>query len=166
MSHIRSLVNKANQKVTGQGSGSRKRDEQRERTADAWFPARLTNDPVEEEEVPLKRRRTVALDKGKQVQIQDAAPSRGVPPVGEGLFQLPKVWSQSDLFGPQASLYLGDPELKAIRDLGPGSRCDRGGRRCYASLGGRRLSQQLIHGGSCSSTCSCSRTGGEDQENS
>jgi hypothetical protein len=104
MPHISSLVNKANQKVTGQGSGSRKRDEQRERTADAWFLARLTDDPVEEEEVPLKRRRTAALDKGKQVQVQDAAPSRGVPPVGEGLFQLPKVWSQSDRFGPQASL--------------------------------------------------------------
>jgi hypothetical protein len=123
MSHICSLVNKANQKVTGQGSGSRRRDEQREKTADTWFPARLTDDPVEEEEeVPLKRRRTAALDKGKQVQVQDVAPSRGIPPADEGLFQLPKVWSQSDRFSPQASLYLGDSELKAIRDLGTAGR--------------------------------------------
>jgi hypothetical protein len=94
MSHIRSLVNKANQKVTGQGSGSRKRDEQRERTADAWFPVRLTDDQGEEEEVPLKRKRTIVLDKGKQVQVQGVAPSWGVPSADEGLFQLPKVWSQ------------------------------------------------------------------------
>jgi hypothetical protein len=67
MSHIRSPVNKANQKVTGQGSGSRKRDEHRERTAEAWFPIRLTDEQGEEEEVPLKRKRTTALDKGKQV---------------------------------------------------------------------------------------------------
>jgi hypothetical protein len=32
------------------------------------------------------------------------------------------VWSQSGRFGPQASLYLGDSELKAIRDLGPAGR--------------------------------------------
>lgn len=49
-------------------------------------------------------------------------PSKGVPLVGEGLFRLPKVWSQSSCFGPQASLYLGDFELKAIRDLGTASR--------------------------------------------
>jgi hypothetical protein len=70
----------------------------------------------------LKRRRTAALDKGKQVQVQDVAPSRGIPPADEGLFQLPKVWSQSDRFSPQASLYLGDSELKAIRDLGTAGR--------------------------------------------
>jgi hypothetical protein len=94
MSHIRSLVNKANQKVTGQGSGSRKRGEQRERMAEAWFPVRLTDEQAEEEEeVPLKRKRIAALDKGKQVQVQDVAPSRGVPPADEGLFQLPRVWS-------------------------------------------------------------------------
>jgi hypothetical protein len=118
MSHIRSLVNKANQKVAGQGSSSRRRNEQRDRTADAWLPVRLTDDQVEVEEVPLKRKRTAVLDKGKQVQIQDVAPSRVAPPADEGLFQLPRVWSQSDRFGPQASLYIGDPEVKAIRDLG------------------------------------------------
>jgi hypothetical protein len=32
------------------------------------------------------------------------------------------VWSQSDRFGPQASLHIGDPELKAIRDLGTAGR--------------------------------------------
>jgi hypothetical protein len=118
MSLIRSLVNKENQKVSGQGSGSRKRSEQRERTAAAWFPVRLADDQVEEEEVSLKRKKISALDKGKQVQAQDVASSRGVPPADEGLFQLPRVWSQSDRFGPQASLYLGDSELKAIRELG------------------------------------------------
>jgi hypothetical protein len=32
------------------------------------------------------------------------------------------VWSQSGRFGPQASFYLGDSELKAIRDLGTAGR--------------------------------------------
>jgi vacuolar-type H+-ATPase subunit I/STV1 len=32
------------------------------------------------------------------------------------------VWSQSGRFGPQALLYLGESELKAIRDLGPAGR--------------------------------------------
>jgi hypothetical protein len=91
MSHIRSLVNKANQKVTGQGSSSRKRSEQRDRTAEAWFPVRVTDDPAEEEEVPLKRKRIAALDKGKQVQTQVVVSSKGAPPVYKGLFQLPKV---------------------------------------------------------------------------
>jgi hypothetical protein len=122
MSHIRSLVNKANQKVARQGSSSKKRNEQRDRTTEAWFPARLADDQVEEEEVPLKRKRTSVLDKGKQVQVQDVALSRGVPPADEGLFQLPRVWSESDRFGPQALLYLGDSELKAIRDLGTAGR--------------------------------------------
>ena len=56
MSHIRSLVNKASQKVTGQSSGSRKRSERRDQMADAWFPAHVHDDPVKEEEVPLKRK--------------------------------------------------------------------------------------------------------------
>ncbi|RHN60179.1 hypothetical protein MtrunA17_Chr4g0022711 [Medicago truncatula] len=122
MSHIRSLVNKANQKVVGQGSSSRKRNEQRDRTAEAWFPIRVTDELEEEEEVPLKRKRIAALDNGKQVQTQVVVPSKGVPPTGESLFQLPKVWSQSDRFGSQSSLYLGDSELKGIRDLGPAGR--------------------------------------------
>ena len=73
MSHIHSLVNKANQKVTGQSSGSRKRDEWRERVAYAWFSVRVHDDPMEKEEVPLKRKKTVPLDKGKQVQPQTLA---------------------------------------------------------------------------------------------
>lgn len=119
MSNICSLVNKANQKVTGQSSSSRKRIEQRDRTAEAWFPVRVTDKPAEEEEVPLKRKRIGALDMSKQVQTQVVVRYKDALPVDEGLFQVPKVWSRFDYFGPQASLYLGDYELKAIRDLGP-----------------------------------------------
>jgi hypothetical protein len=81
----------------------------------------VTDDPTEEEEVPLKRKRIAALDKGKQVQTQVVVLSKGVPPIDECMFQLPKVWSQSGRLGPQASLYLGDSQLKAIRDLGTAS---------------------------------------------
>jgi hypothetical protein len=60
---------KASQKVGGSGSSSRKRAEQRDRMADAWFPVRVTEEPAEEEEeVPLKRIKVSALDKGKHVQ--------------------------------------------------------------------------------------------------
>jgi len=38
------------------------------------------------------------------------------------LFQLPRVWSESDSFGPRPSLFLSDPELKAILDLGTAGR--------------------------------------------
>jgi len=107
MSHIRSLVNKANQKVASQSSSSRKRDERRGRTTDKWFPVRVFDDP-EEEEVPLKRIRVAPLDKGKQVQTQALVPSKDASSAGEGLFQLPKVWSESNRFGPQALLYLSD----------------------------------------------------------
>jgi len=121
MSHIRSMLNKANQKVTSQSS-SRKRSEQRDQTADAWFPVRVSEDPTEEEKAPLKRKRIVPLDKGKQVQTQALVPSKGVSSAGEGLFQLPRVWSESDHFGPQASLYLNDSKMKAIHDLGVAGR--------------------------------------------
>lgn len=88
-------MNKAIQKVTGQSSGSRKRSERRDRKADSWFPMPVHDDPAEEEEVPLKRKKTALLDKGKQVQTQALAPSKNVYSTVECLFQLPKVWSES-----------------------------------------------------------------------
>jgi len=86
--------------------------------ADAWFPVRVSEDPIEEEEVPLKRKQIAPLDKGKQVQTQALVPSKDASSAAEGLFQLPKLWSESSRFGSQASLYLSDPDLRAIRDLG------------------------------------------------
>jgi len=56
MSNIRALVNQANQKVSGQSSASKKRDERRDRTTDAWFPMRVHDEPEEEEDIPLKGR--------------------------------------------------------------------------------------------------------------
>ncbi|RHN55947.1 hypothetical protein MtrunA17_Chr5g0423971 [Medicago truncatula] len=53
MFHIRFLMNKASQKVVRQSSGNGKRSERRDQTADAGFPARVHDDPIEEEEVPL-----------------------------------------------------------------------------------------------------------------
>jgi hypothetical protein len=122
MSHILSLVNKASQKVTGQRSDSLKRDERRERVTDAWLPIRVHDDPMEEKEVPLKQKKTAPLDKGKHVQVQTLALPWETSSADDGLFQLPKVWFESGGFGSQASLYLSDPELKVIRDLGVASR--------------------------------------------
>jgi hypothetical protein len=36
--------------------------------------------------------------------------------------QLPKVWSEPELCGPQSTLFLDDPKLKIIQDLGPAGR--------------------------------------------
>jgi hypothetical protein len=36
--------------------------------------------------------------------------------------QLPKVWSEPELCGPQSTSFLDDPELKIIQDLGPAGR--------------------------------------------
>jgi len=66
MSNIRALVNQANQRVSGQGSASRKREERRDRTTDAWFPVRVTDEP-EEEEIHLTRKQISSADKGKQL---------------------------------------------------------------------------------------------------
>jgi len=62
-----SLLLKANQKVSGQGSGERKRDARREQTADAWFPARVDDEHIVEDEVPLKRKKMAPSSKGKQI---------------------------------------------------------------------------------------------------
>jgi len=88
MSNIRALGNKANQKVSGQGSASRKRDERRDKTADAWFPVRVDDEPNKEEEIPLKRKRISSADKSKQVQTQTLGPPQGASSAGDGLFKL------------------------------------------------------------------------------
>ncbi len=66
MSNIHALVNQGNQRVSGQVSASRKREERRDRTTDARFPVRVTDEP-EEEEIPLKRKQISSADKGKQL---------------------------------------------------------------------------------------------------
>jgi hypothetical protein len=48
-------------------------------------------------------------------------PIKAVPVSSErgDFLQLPKVWSEPELCGPQSILFLDDPELKIIQDLGP-----------------------------------------------
>jgi len=86
MSHIHSLVNKANQKVTGQSSSNRRREERRERITDAWFHVRVHDEPEEEDEIPLKKKKTAQVDTCKQVQAQVPVPLRSLPHADEGLF--------------------------------------------------------------------------------
>lgn len=76
---MHSLLLKENKKVVGQGSIDHNREARRERTTEAWFPMRVTDEPAEEEEVPLKRKRSAPLDKGKQVQASSSG-----KPTGEG----------------------------------------------------------------------------------
>jgi len=80
------------------------------------------HDEPEEAEIPLKRKMISSADKGKKVQTQIHVPSRGAHLGGDGLFQLPHVWSESEGFGSQASLFLSDLELNAIDDLGVAGR--------------------------------------------
>ena len=111
-------MNQANQKVSGQSSASKKRDEWQDRTADAWFLVRVHDEPEEEEDIPLKGKRVSFVDKGKHIQTSAPVLPQGASSAGDGLFQLPRVWSTSGSFGSQASLFLSDPELKVIRALG------------------------------------------------
>ena len=67
---------------------------------------------------PVKRRRLETHSKEPAMPIK-ATPLR----VESGDFlQLPKVWSEPDRCGPHASLFLDDPELRVIHDLGPAGR--------------------------------------------
>jgi hypothetical protein len=51
-------------------------------------------------------------------------PIRAIPVRSEkgDFLQLPKVWSEPELCGPQSTLFLDDPELKIIQDLSPADR--------------------------------------------
>jgi len=96
MSNMRSLLFKANYNVSGHSSGGWKRDAQRERTADAWFPVRVRDSHIEEDEVPQKRKKLVQSSKGKQTRVDS-----GSDPSREGeLFQLPNIWSEPDRYVP------------------------------------------------------------------
>jgi len=64
------------------------------------------------------KERISSADKGKQIQTQTLVLPRVAPSAGDGLFQLPQVWFESGSFGSQVPLFLSDPELKVIRDLG------------------------------------------------
>lgn len=115
---MRSLLLKANKKVTGQSSREHNREACREQTTEAWFPIRVMDEPAEEDEIPLKCKRSTPSAKGKQLRT---APSG--TPTGEGeLIELPNVWSKLDKFGPQSTLFLGDRELMVISYLGVAGR--------------------------------------------
>jgi hypothetical protein len=51
-------------------------------------------------------------------------PIKAVPVLSKrgDFLQLPKLWSEPELCGPQSTLFLDDPELKIIQDLGPAGR--------------------------------------------
>jgi hypothetical protein len=52
---------------------------------------------------------------------EPATPIRVIPLRSESgdFLQLPKVWSEPDRCGPHSTLFLDNPELQVIHDLGP-----------------------------------------------
>ena len=66
----------------------------------------------------MKRRRVETSSK------ELATPIRATPLRYESqdFLQLRKVWPEPDRCGPNATLFLNDPELRVIHDLGPASR--------------------------------------------
>ena len=66
----------------------------------------------------FKRRRVETPSKEPVTPIK-ATPLRSES--GDFL-QLPKVWSEPDRCGPNATLFLDDPELRVIHELGPAGR--------------------------------------------
>lgn len=55
---------------------------------------------------------------------EPTTPIRVVPLRSESrdFLQLPKVWSEPDRCVPQSTLFMDDPKLRAIHDLGPAGR--------------------------------------------
>jgi len=80
----------------------------------------LEGDDHPEELAPesVKRRKVETPSK------EPTTPIRVVPLCSESgdFLQLPKVWSEPDRCGPHPTLFLGDPELRVIHDLGPAGR--------------------------------------------
>lgn len=60
----------------------------------------------------------------KKKRVETVTPIRVVPIRSESgdLLQLPRVWFDPDRCGPHSTLFLDDPELRVIHDLGPAGR--------------------------------------------
>jgi hypothetical protein len=122
MKYLGALVNAANKKISakkkcknvqslehliaGSGSGS--------------TPGPLVD--LEGEEPPEELVQESAKRQRVRVPSEDPiTPIKAVPVHSEkgDFLLLPKVWSEPELCGPQSTLFLDDPELKIIQDLGP-----------------------------------------------
>jgi len=67
---------------------------------------------------PVKRRRVETPSK------EPVTPIKSTPLRSESgdFLQLPKIWYEPDRCGPNTTLFLDDPELRVIHDLGPAGR--------------------------------------------
>jgi hypothetical protein len=73
-------------------------------------------DPSEQLERESAKKQKMGTPSKEQTTSIRAVPVRSER--GDFL-QLPKAWSEPELCGPQSTLFLDDPELKIIQDLGP-----------------------------------------------
>ena len=122
MKNLQALVNEANKKVAakkrrkvapyvdqlmvGSGPGS---------TSSPMVDLEEGGRSDERVHKPMKKQRVETPSKEPVTPIK-ATPLRSKS--GDFL-QLPKVWSEPDRCGPNATLFLDDPELRVILDIGP-----------------------------------------------
>jgi len=122
MKDLQALLNEANKKVIAK---KRHKNAQSVDLLKAGSDPRSTSGPVQDLEgedrpeegvqEPAKRKRVETLLK------EPTTPISVVPLRSESgdFLQLPKVWSEPDRCGPHSTLFLDDPELRVIHDLGP-----------------------------------------------
>jgi len=125
MKNLQALVNEANKKVAAKKQ--RKVVPSVDQLMAGSGPSSTSSPVVDLEEggrsderaqEPVKRRRVETPLK------EPATPIKVTPLRSENgdFLQLPKVWSEPDRCGPNATLFLDDPELRVIHDLGPTGR--------------------------------------------
>lgn len=122
MKYLHALVNEANKKVAAK---KQRKNFQSLYHLIAGFGIGLTSGPManlegdgrpdELVQESVKRRKVETPSK------EPTTPIRVVPLRSESgdFLQLPRVWSEPDRCGPHSTLFLDDPELWVIHDLGP-----------------------------------------------
>ena len=125
MKNLQALVNEANKKVA-----AKKRRKVvpsvDQRMADSG-PGSTSSPVVDLEEWGLSDERVQEPVKRRGVETpskESVTPIKDTSLLSESgdFLQLPKVWSEPDRCGPNATLFLDDPELRVIHDLGPTGR--------------------------------------------
>jgi len=125
MKNLQTLMNEANKKVAAKKQ--RKVVPNVDQLMAGSGPGLTSGPVVDLEEGGRSDERVQEPEKRRMVETpskEPTTPIKATPPRYEsGDFpQLPKVWSEPDRCSPSATLFLDDPELRVIHDLGPAGR--------------------------------------------
>jgi len=125
MKNFQVLVNEANKKVAAKKR--RKIVQSVDQLIVGSGPGSTSGPVVDLEEGDRSEERVQEHVKRRRVETPSkdpATPIKDTPLHSESgdFIHLPKVWSEPDRCGPHATIFLDDPELRVIHDLGPAGR--------------------------------------------